>query len=56
MGVKHVMGTNTYLGLPSMVGRSKKATFGFIKDIIWKEIYSCRGRALSKEGKNVMIN
>jgi hypothetical protein len=29
MGVKHVMGTGTYLGLPSMVGRSKKETFWF---------------------------
>ncbi|XP_045790350.1 uncharacterized protein LOC123885137 isoform X2 [Trifolium pratense] len=50
MGVKHVMGTGTYLGLPSMVGRSKKATFGYIKDRIWKKINSWRGRALSKAG------
>jgi hypothetical protein len=55
MGVKHVMGTGRYLGLPSMVGRSKKATFGFIKDRIWKRINSWRGRALSKAGKDVMI-
>jgi hypothetical protein len=55
MGVKHVMGTCTYLGLPSMVGRSKKATFGFIKDRIWRKINSWRGRALSKAGKDVMI-
>jgi hypothetical protein len=55
MGVKHVMGTSTYLGLPSMVGRSKKATFGYIKDRIWKKINSWRGRALSMAGKDVMI-
>jgi ribonuclease HI len=55
MGVRHVLGTGTYLGLPSMVGRSKKATFGFIKDRIWKKINSWRGRALSKAGKDVMI-
>jgi hypothetical protein len=35
-GVKHVLGTGTYLGLPSMVGRSKKETFAYIKDRIWK--------------------
>jgi hypothetical protein len=34
MGVKQVLGTRTYLGLPSMVGRSKKATFAYIKDRI----------------------
>jgi hypothetical protein len=38
MGVRHVMGTGTYLGVPSMVGRSKKATFAYIKDRIWRKI------------------
>ncbi|GAU41353.1 hypothetical protein TSUD_390390 [Trifolium subterraneum] len=55
MGVKHVMGTGTYLSLPSMVRRSKKATFGYIKDRIWKKINSWRGKALSKAGKDIMI-
>jgi len=34
LGVIAVMSTGKYLGLPSMVGRSKEATFGFIKDCI----------------------
>ncbi|CAJ2672830.1 unnamed protein product [Trifolium pratense] len=55
MGVKHVLGTGTYLGLPSMVGRSKKSTFAYIKDQIWKRINSWRGRALSRAGKEVLI-
>jgi len=32
LGVKVVLGTGKYLGLPSMIGRSKKSTFNFIKD------------------------
>lgn len=40
MGVRHVMGTGTHLGLPSMIGRSKKAIFMFIKDRIWKRTNS----------------
>ncbi|MCI61355.1 RNA-directed DNA polymerase (Reverse transcriptase), partial [Trifolium medium] len=48
MGVKHVLGMGKYLGLPSMVGRSKKETFSFIKDRIWKKINSWRSRSLSK--------
>jgi len=32
LGVHAVLGTGKYLGLPSMVGRSKKARFNFIKD------------------------
>jgi hypothetical protein len=55
MGVKHVLGTGTYLGLPSMVGRSKKETFAFIKDRIWKKINAWRSRPLSRAGKEVMI-
>ncbi|XP_058754810.1 uncharacterized protein LOC131627972 [Vicia villosa] len=55
MGVRHVLGIWTYLGLPSMTGRSKKAVFLFIKDEIWKRINSWIGRALSKAGEEVMI-
>ncbi|XP_058723913.1 uncharacterized protein LOC131595539 [Vicia villosa] len=32
MGVRRVLGTGKYLGVPSMIGRSKKAVFSFIKD------------------------
>ncbi|XP_058749172.1 uncharacterized protein LOC131622119 [Vicia villosa] len=55
MGVRHVLGTCTYLGLPSLIGRSKKAAFGYVKDQIWKKINSWRGRPISKAGKEVMI-
>ncbi|XP_058754632.1 uncharacterized protein LOC131627792 [Vicia villosa] len=55
MGVRLVLGTCTYLGLPSMLGRSKKATFAFIKDRIWKRINSWRGWPMSKACKEVMI-
>ncbi|GAU12879.1 hypothetical protein TSUD_73660 [Trifolium subterraneum] len=55
LGAKLVLGTGIYLGLPSMVGRSKKAIFSYIKDRIWKRINSWRGRALSKAGKEIMI-
>jgi hypothetical protein len=54
MGVRHVLGTGNYLGLPSMIGRKKKI-FSYIKDRIWKRINSWRGRALSRAGKEVMI-
>lgn len=50
-----MLGMRMYFGLPSMIGRSKKATFSFIEDRIWKKINSWRGRSLSKEGNEVMI-
>ncbi|XP_058741502.1 uncharacterized protein LOC131613882 [Vicia villosa] len=55
LGVCHVFGTGKYLGLPSMIGRSKKATFSYIKDRIWNRINSWKGRSLSKAGKEIMI-
>jgi ribonuclease HI len=55
MGVRHVIGTGKYLGLPSMIGRKKKEVFAFIKDRIWKRINSWRGKALSRAGKEIMI-
>ncbi|MCI51865.1 RNA-directed DNA polymerase (Reverse transcriptase), partial [Trifolium medium] len=55
MGVRHVLGTGIYLGLPSMIGRKKRDIFAYIKDRVWKRINSWRGRALSKAGKEVMI-
>jgi hypothetical protein len=55
MGVKHVLGTGTNLGLPSMAGMSKKETFAYIKDRIWRRINSWRSRPLSRAGKEVMI-
>jgi len=55
LGVRAVMGTGKYLGLPSMVGRSKETTFGFIKDCIWHKINSWSSKCLSKVGREVMI-
>ena len=55
LGVKVVLGTGKYLGLPSMIGRSKKATFNFIKDRVWKKINSWNSKCLSKAGREVLI-
>jgi hypothetical protein len=50
-----VLGTGKYLGLPSMIGRSKKAIFNFIKDRVWKKINSWSSKCLSKAGREVLI-
>ena len=51
-----MLGTRKYLGLPSMVGRSKKATFNFIKDRVWQKINSWSSKCLSKAGREIMID
>ena len=46
---------DTYLGLPTLVGRSKYQTFSFLKDRVWKKIQGWKGRLLSRTGKEVLI-
>lgn len=53
LGVGAVMGTWKYL--PSMIGRSKEATFGFIKDCVWHKINFWSSKCLSKVGREVLI-
>jgi hypothetical protein len=55
LGVQQVLGTGKYLGLPSMIGRSRKATFKFVKDRIWKKINSWSSKCLCQAGREVLI-
>lgn len=55
LGVEHSLDIGRYLGLPSLIGRSKRAVFMHLKDIIWKKIQAWRGLPLSKGGKEVLI-
>jgi len=40
LGVRQVLGTSKYLGLPSMICQSKKATFKYVRGHIWNRIDS----------------
>ncbi|KAL8118342.1 hypothetical protein AgCh_016030 [Apium graveolens] len=44
-----------YLGLPSLIGRSKKKVFDFIKDKMWKRIQGWSMKCLSRAGKAVLL-
>ncbi|KAK9998718.1 hypothetical protein SO802_018321 [Lithocarpus litseifolius] len=44
-----------YLGLPSFVGRQKKACFTKIKECIWAKMQGWKEKLLSQAGKEVMI-
>ncbi|XP_058760595.1 uncharacterized protein LOC131633933 [Vicia villosa] len=55
LGVQQVLGTDKYLGVPSMIGRSKKATIKYIKDRIWKKINSWSSRCLSQAVRETLI-
>lgn len=44
-----------YLGLLVFIGRSKKDTFAYIKDRLWKKLNGWRGSLLSSAGKEILI-
>ena len=55
MNIHHVGAQDKYLGLPSTVHRSKKATFGFIKDKVNKKLLNWKRSLLSVGGRDVLI-
>lgn len=42
-------------GLPSMIGRSKKSTFNYIKDCVGRKINSWSSRCFSRAGREALI-
>ena len=44
-----------YLGLPSFVGRNKKASFDNIKQQVWKKLQGWEGKLLSQVGREILI-
>ena len=55
LGVQEVHHFDSYLGLPTLVGRSKYHTFSYLKDRIWKNMQGWKGKLLSKAGKEILI-
>ena len=46
---------NKYLGLPSIIGRSKKEVFAEVKERVGKKLAGCKEKMLSMGGKEVLI-
>ncbi|XP_042953504.1 uncharacterized protein LOC122290052 [Carya illinoinensis] len=46
---------NRYLGLPTIVGRSKYNTFKSLKEKVWRRVNSWKHRFLSSAGKEILI-
>ena len=55
LGVKEVDIHDRYLGLPTVVGRSKKVIMRGVKEKLWKKLQGWKGMVLSKAGREVMI-
>lgn len=55
LGVANGIGNNKYLGLPSLIGRSKKTIFRYLNDKVWQRIQGWSTKLLSRVGKTVLI-
>ena len=55
LGVKEVERFESYLGLPTLIGRAKYHTFSYLKDRIWKKLQGWKGLVLSRAGKEILI-
>ncbi|KAL0345399.1 UNVERIFIED_CONTAM: putative mitochondrial protein [Sesamum radiatum] len=55
LGIRAVSRHEKYLGLPALVGRSKKEVFQSLTDKVWMRLQSWRCKNLSQAGKVVLI-
>ncbi|XP_024163959.1 uncharacterized protein LOC112170924 [Rosa chinensis] len=55
LGVQVVSKHEKYLGIPTLVGRSKTETFAFIKDKLSKKLTGKRTKLLSSAGKEILM-
>lgn len=56
LGVRYSNDPERYLGLPNLVGCSKKLAFQTLKDKIKNKIYGWGTRFLSQSGREVFVN
>ncbi|XP_016173411.1 uncharacterized protein LOC107615910 [Arachis ipaensis] len=55
LNIEHIGAQDKYLGLPSIVQKSKKATFGAIKDKVQKRIMCWKRSILSSGGRHTLL-
>ena len=55
LGVLEIKEYEKYLGLPTMVGRNKKASLNYIKDRVWGKLQGWKEKMLSQASKEVLL-
>ena len=55
LGVGKEHNYEKYLGLPSLIGRRKKASFNYIKERVWMKLQGWEGKLLSQARREVLI-
>ena len=55
LGFKAVESYDKYLGLPTIVGKSKNQVFNFVKEPVWKKLKGWKENVLSRVGREVLM-
>ena len=55
LGVHDIRHYEKYLGLPSLTGKGKRASFDYIKERVWRKLQGWEGKLLSQAGREVLI-
>lgn len=55
LNMRQVEHHDKYLGIPNILGKSKKVVFSTLVDRIWKKVQGWKEKLLSRAGKEVMI-
>jgi len=55
LGVPEILQYDKYLGMPSLVGKHKKASFYYIKERVWRKLQGWEESLLSQAGREVLI-
>ena len=49
------LNTGRYLGLPSLIGRSKRAIFVYLRERLWNRLQGWQSKLLSQAGREVLV-
>ena len=55
LGIPEILHYDKYLGLPSFIDRHKKASFDYIKEIVWRKLQGWKEKLLSQAGREILI-
>ena len=55
LGMEEIKHYDKYLGLPSLVGRHKKASFDYIKERVWRKLQGWEEKLLLQAGREILI-
>ena len=55
LGIQEIKQFDKYLGLPSLVGKHKNASFDYIKERIWRKLQGWEEKLLSQAGREILI-